>query len=174
MNPRLLVPLFALTLAACDIPGMGPDPRIAQREAEGKAIGGACRYALRGIEECYQRNPKATKTAIFDGWKDMDVYMRENKLAGQAPGTQMTETVTEDKQGEGTESADASAGGDGAKVADKGGEKGGEKGGDKAADNADKSASKGKAGADTKGTDKARAADKGKPGGEAKPAVKKG
>lgn len=110
MNPRLLVSLLALTLAACDIPGMGPDPRIAQREAEGKAIGGACRYALRGIEECYQRNPKAPKTAIFDGWKDMDVYMRENKLAGQAPGTSLTESVASDRPGEGGDGAPSGEG----------------------------------------------------------------
>lgn len=85
MNPRLLIVSVALLLAACDIPGLGPDPRIAQREAEGKAIGGACRYAVRGIEECYQLNPKALKTAIFEGWREMDQYMRENKLEGQPP-----------------------------------------------------------------------------------------
>lgn len=82
---RLLLTItFALLLAACDIPGLGPDPRIAQREADGKAVGGGCRYALRGIEECYQLNPKAPKTAVFEGWKEMDQYMRENKLEGQA------------------------------------------------------------------------------------------
>ena len=81
---RLLLALtFALLLTACDIPGLGPDLRIAQREADGKAVGGACRYALRGIEECYQLNPKAPKTAVFEGWKEMDQYMRENKLEGQ-------------------------------------------------------------------------------------------
>jgi hypothetical protein len=84
MTPRLLlIPALALLLAACDIPGLGPDPRIAQREADGKAIGGACRHALRGIEECYQLNPKASKTAIFDGWREMDQYMRDNKIEGQ-------------------------------------------------------------------------------------------
>ena len=83
MNPRLLIAFAALLLAACDIPGLGPDPRIAAREAEGKAIGGACRYALRGIEECYQLNPKALKTAVFEGWREMDLYMRENKIEGQ-------------------------------------------------------------------------------------------
>ncbi len=84
MTPRLLIiPALALLLAACDIPGLGPDPRIAQREAEGKAIGGACRYAVRGIEECYQLNPKALKTAVFEGWREMDQYMRENKIEGQ-------------------------------------------------------------------------------------------
>lgn len=79
----LIIALAALLLTGCDIPGMGPDPRIAQREADGRAIGGACRYSLRGIEDCYYLNEKASKTAIFAGWKDMDQYMRENKIEGQ-------------------------------------------------------------------------------------------
>ena len=82
MTPRLLIPLIALLLAGCDIPGMGPDPRIAQREAEAKAIGSACRYGLRGIEDCYSLNEESSKAAIFTGWKEMDEYMRENKIEG--------------------------------------------------------------------------------------------
>lgn len=93
MNPRLLIVSAALLLAACDIPGLGPDPRIAQREAEGRAIGGGCRYALRGIEECYQLNPKALKTMVFEGWKEMDQYMRENKLEGQPPTAEKEEAT---------------------------------------------------------------------------------
>ena len=85
MNTRLHICTLALLLAGCDIPGLGPDPRIALREADGKAIGGACRHALRGIEDCYQLNGKALKTAVFDGWREMDQYMRDNKLEGQAP-----------------------------------------------------------------------------------------
>lgn len=82
MTPRLLIPLIALLLAGCDIPGMGPDPRIAQREAEAQAIGSACRYGLRGIEDCYSLNEEASKAAIFTGWKEMDAYMRENQIEG--------------------------------------------------------------------------------------------
>ncbi|WPB55240.1 hypothetical protein [Xylophilus sp. GOD-11R] len=85
MSPRLLgIPLLALLLAGCDIPGLEPDPRIAQREADAKAIGGACRYGLRGIEDCYSLNAKSSKSAIFAGWKEMDQYMRDNKVEGQA------------------------------------------------------------------------------------------
>lgn len=58
-----------------------------QKAAEGKAIGGACRHANRALEDCYRYNPKANKAAVFDGWKDMDVYMRENKLETIAPVT---------------------------------------------------------------------------------------
>ena len=71
-----------LMLAGCDIPGLGPDPKAVQREADAKATGGACRYAQRGIEDCYTLNPKAPKSAVFDGWKEMDQYMRDNKIEG--------------------------------------------------------------------------------------------
>lgn len=79
---RFTAVAVALLLTGCEIPGVWPDPRIAQREEESKAIGGACRHALRGIEDCYTLNPKASKAAIFNGWKEMDAYMRENKIEG--------------------------------------------------------------------------------------------
>ncbi|WP_344869855.1 hypothetical protein [Comamonas faecalis] len=74
-----------LVLAGCDlkdIPGLGPDPRLLQKQAEAKAVGGACRHALRGLEDCYTLNPAANKADVFAGWKDMDLYMRENKIEG--------------------------------------------------------------------------------------------
>lgn len=83
--PRRILPALLLLalLAGCDkIPGLGPDPKVAQREEEAKAIGGACRHALRGVEDCYTLNPKASKAFVFAGWKEMDQYMRENKLEG--------------------------------------------------------------------------------------------
>ena len=100
MNLRLLIPAIALLLAGCDIPGLGPDPRIAQREADAKAIGGACRFGLRSIEDCYSLNEKASKADMFTGWKDMDQYMRENKMEGQAPAPEKAEkeVVIEDKK----------------------------------------------------------------------------
>jgi len=86
MNPMIfrLLPALAMTLlvTGCDIPGLGPDPRIAQRESDGRAVGAACRHAMRGIEDCYRLNERAPKTAIYEGWKEMDLYMRENKLEG--------------------------------------------------------------------------------------------
>ena len=77
-----LIAAALLPLAGCEIPGLGPDPRVVQREAEAKAIGGACRHALRGLEDCFTLNPKAPKAMVFAGWKEMDQYMRENKLEG--------------------------------------------------------------------------------------------
>lgn len=75
----------ASLLGACNIPGLDGDIKAAAADAEGKAIGSACRHALRGIEDCYGQNPEAVKSAVFSGWKEMDEYMRENKLEGIAP-----------------------------------------------------------------------------------------
>jgi hypothetical protein len=92
---RLLIPAVALLLTACEIPGMGPDPRIAQREAEAKAVGGACRHGLRSIEDCYALNEEASKAAVFAGWKAMDEYMRENKIEGVRASVPKAEPVEE-------------------------------------------------------------------------------
>ena len=83
MSRRLLILFVALLLSACDQLGFGPDPRIAQKEADAKAVGAACRNGLRGIEDCYALNKGVNKAAIYAGWLEMDAYMRENKLEGQ-------------------------------------------------------------------------------------------
>lgn len=78
-----------LGLAGCDVMGvLGIETAAqlaAQKEAEGKAIGSGCRHAERSIEECYQNNPRAGKAAVFAGWREMDEYMRENKVAAMPP-----------------------------------------------------------------------------------------
>ncbi|HEX5805235.1 MAG TPA: hypothetical protein VFY31_02725 [Macromonas sp.] len=72
-----------LALAGCDMLGIEtPAQTAAKKEAEGRAIGSACRHAVRSIEDCYRNNPKAAKAAVFDGWKEMDAYMRENSIEG--------------------------------------------------------------------------------------------
>jgi hypothetical protein len=78
--------LAALLLAGCEPLGI-PDPakEAAAKEAEARAIGSACRHALRAIEDCYTLNPRANKAGVFAGWREMDEYMRENKLDGVAP-----------------------------------------------------------------------------------------
>ena len=60
-----------------------PDPT--KMEAEGKAIGGACRHAGRGLEDCYQLNKLASKSAVFAGWKEMNEYMLKNNMQAVAP-----------------------------------------------------------------------------------------
>lgn len=82
MSRTLLILILTAMLSACDLLGLGPDPRIAQREADAKAIGGACRHGLRSIEDCYTLNKGVNKAAIYAGWREMDEYMRENKLEG--------------------------------------------------------------------------------------------
>ncbi len=69
-------------LVGCDALGIETGTQLAaKREAEGKAVGGACRHAGRAIEDCYTLNRKTEKAAVYAGWREMDDYMRENKLA---------------------------------------------------------------------------------------------
>jgi hypothetical protein len=82
MNARHTIFALSLLLAGCDLEALLADPKIAQKEAEAKAIGGACRHGLRSIEDCYSLNEKAPKAAIFSGWREMDQYMRDNKIEG--------------------------------------------------------------------------------------------
>ena len=83
----LLLPAAGL-LAGCDQLGIESASAIAARkDAEGKAVGGACRHAGRAIEDCYAMNRKADKAAVFAGWRDMNDYMRENKIETVAPQT---------------------------------------------------------------------------------------
>lgn len=81
----LAVLLSVPLLAACDQLGEllelpNPKKEAAQAEAEGRAIGGACRHAGRSLEDCYVLNPGAQKAAVFAGWRDMNDYMMEHKL----------------------------------------------------------------------------------------------
>ena len=57
----------------------------AAREADGRAIGGACRHAGRAIEDCYAIYRKADRASVFAGWRDMNDYMRENKIEPVVP-----------------------------------------------------------------------------------------
>lgn len=73
-------------MAGCDQLGIETPQKAAEhQQAEAKAIGSACRHAMRAIEDCYTLNPKADKASVFTGWREMDEYMRENKLDGVVP-----------------------------------------------------------------------------------------
>jgi len=79
----LAVPLL---MGGCDLLGVeSPEKVAAAREAEGKAVGAACRHAGRAIEDCYALNRRTEKAAIFAGWRDMNDYMRENKIDAVPP-----------------------------------------------------------------------------------------
>jgi hypothetical protein len=97
--------LFAtLGAVGCNLfGGESAEAVAARREADGKAVGGACRHAGRAIEDCYTLNRRADKAAVYAGWREMNDYMRENKLEPVAP--QLGgETVAQAGDGEGKKS----------------------------------------------------------------------
>jgi hypothetical protein len=84
----LLLPVLALLLSGCDLlGGESAEALAARKEAEGKAVGGACRHAGRAIEDCFALNKRADKAAVFAGWREMNDYMRDNKVEAVAPQT---------------------------------------------------------------------------------------
>lgn len=87
-NPRVLLSLIlsGMLLGGCERLGI-PDftKSSANAEADGKAIGGACRHAGRAIEDCYNLNPGAQRAAIFAGWREMNDYMAEKNIAEVEP-----------------------------------------------------------------------------------------
>ena len=62
-----------------------PTAKAARLEGEGQAVGGGCRQSGRAIEDCYSIYSWLPKAAIYEGWRDMDSYMRENKLETVEP-----------------------------------------------------------------------------------------
>lgn len=81
----LLLALAAL-LAGCDQLGIESATVTSERKAaDGKATGAACRHAGRAIEDCYTLNKKVDRAAVYAGWREMDDYMRENKIEPVIP-----------------------------------------------------------------------------------------
>jgi hypothetical protein len=88
MQARLSAALLLATfgVAGCNLFGSEvAEAAAARRESDGKAVGGACRHAGRAIEDCYTLNRRADKAAVYAGWREMNDYMRENKLEPVAP-----------------------------------------------------------------------------------------
>ncbi|WP_298312248.1 hypothetical protein [Propionivibrio sp.] len=82
--------MLVLTLSGCDMiqQQLGiedPGAKAARTDAEGKAVGGACRQSGRAIEDCYSIYSWLPKAPIYEGWRDMDAYMRENKIETVEP-----------------------------------------------------------------------------------------
>ena len=112
MRALSLALLIALSpaLVACDALGIETASALAARkEAEGKAVGGACRHAGRAIEDCYTLNKKADKGAVFAGWREMNDYMRENKIDAVAPAVGKPEDVAAKVQDSNAQGEDGSA-----------------------------------------------------------------
>ena len=81
----LIVISAAFALAGCDMVQQklgieDPAAKAAKSDAEGKAVGGACRQSGRAIEDCYSIYSWLPKASIYEGWREMDSYMRENKI----------------------------------------------------------------------------------------------
>jgi hypothetical protein len=89
--------VLPLVLGGCDQLGLESATVVAgKRDAEGKAIGAGCRHAARSVEECYGLNKRADKSAVFAGWREMNDYMRENKIDAQPSGTAATNVAAAD------------------------------------------------------------------------------
>ncbi len=91
----------AALLSGCEALGIETATQVnAKKEAEGMAIGSACRHAVRSIEDCFGSYPRAGKAAVFAGWKEMDEYMRENSIVGMP--AEPASSPAEGKGGEAT------------------------------------------------------------------------
>lgn len=101
----LLLTAAAIGLSGCDALGIESATHVnARKEAEGQAIGSACRHAVRSIESCFETNPRASKAAVFAGWKDMDQYMRDNSIVGMPSEGALPDTGSTDKAAGGSKS----------------------------------------------------------------------
>ena len=109
LRKDLIAATLILSLAGCDMiqQQMGiedPDAKAARTDAEGKAVGGACRQSGRAIEDCYSIYSWLPKAPIYEGWRDMDAYMRDNKMEtiepqlppASAPGTRRKAPATDE------------------------------------------------------------------------------
>ncbi|CAN5869009.1 hypothetical protein BH11PSE12_BH11PSE12_07020 [soil metagenome] len=78
-------------LAGCERLGLAdPAKDAAIKESDARATGSACRHAGRAIEDCYALNPDAARAAVYAGWKEMNDYMRENKIEEVKPEIHVT------------------------------------------------------------------------------------
>lgn len=123
----LLLAAILATLAGCDQLGIESASVTAARvEADGKAVGAACRHGGRAIEDCFALNKRVDKAAIYAGWRDMDDYMRENKIEPVPPkldpdGKPRADADADADPGDGSDAASDKP--DGAGEADKSGKK---------------------------------------------------
>lgn len=81
---------FLLLLAACEqineqLGLEDPVKREARLDADGRAVGGGCRQSGRAIEDCYAIYSWLPRASVFAGWREMDAYMRENKIDTVVP-----------------------------------------------------------------------------------------
>ena len=101
---------FVFSLSACD----QVNTLLNKQQANGKAIGAACRESGRGLEDCYKRNGRVAKADIFSGWREMNEYMISKKMEvvppppdNCVPGEPHDDTATATKQDASAASATA-------------------------------------------------------------------
>ena len=90
LRASLIAVALLLNLSACDMiqQQMGIEDQAAKdarADADGKAVGGACRQSGRAIEDCYAIYSWLPRASVYEGWRDMDAYMRDNKLETVEP-----------------------------------------------------------------------------------------
>ena len=102
-------------LTGC-LKGLIPDPEVEAKKSEDEAAatGASCRQSGRSLEQCFVRNEGLNRSGALRGWREMDEYMRANKLDPQSPTKEETEKEAALK--------DASKSPDGEKHAEKPGE----------------------------------------------------
>ncbi len=122
MIKRLLLLIAMFSLLGCDQVAQklgveDPAKKEARTEAEAKAVGSACRQSGRAIEDCYSIYGWLPKAGIYAGWRDMDEYMRENKLEtvvpqlppAEGPGAKRKKAAAEANGGEGEKKTESSS-----------------------------------------------------------------
>jgi hypothetical protein len=85
-----LIAATALALVGCDqvsnrLGLVDPAVKEAKTDAEAQAVGSACRHSGRAIEDCYAIYGWLPKAGVYAGWRQMDEYMRENKIETIVP-----------------------------------------------------------------------------------------
>ena len=73
------------------------------KEGNARATGSACRQAGRALEDCYILNPESDRASVFAGWKDMNDYMRENKIEDVKPVLERPKPSTSGAESDGKE-----------------------------------------------------------------------
>ena len=110
LRASLIAVALSFSLSACDMiqQQMGIESQAAKdarADADGKAVGGACRQSGRAIEDCYSIYSWLPRASVYEGWRDNKLETVEPQLPPVAapvpPGTKKKKAAeaapTEDK-----------------------------------------------------------------------------
>lgn len=100
-RPKILLATLCVALGGCDMLGLpNPAKEAAQAEAEGKAVGAACRHSGRSLEDCYALYPDQSRALVFAGWREMQDYMASGNLTAVPPTIEREPPKRESEQAE--------------------------------------------------------------------------